>query len=185
MYKRTSNKYPEYKLILNDEQNIKININDLKEGECLNNIEQAIINYYTIDDYVSFIFEKDITTKYKLKKKGIRELDIEVEEEPVEGEEIEIELVPKKRIPKTKKPKKIKPTLIIEEDSEEQKPEEEKPVEKIEELINPPSKEASFEIEIIPKKPRKTKKIKVNPLGKSRPKTRKIIENIEVISESP
>jgi len=190
MYKRVSNKYPEYKLILNDNKNIKVNINNLNETECLSNIEQAIINYYTIDDYISFIFEKDITTKYKLKKKGIRELDIQVEEEPTEERDIDIEVIPKKRIPKIKKPKKIKPTLIIEDDNEveiEEPKQQEIPsnveakISAVEELINLPKEEESLEIQIIPKKTRKNKKIKVNPLGKRG--TRKIIKEIEVVSE--
>jgi hypothetical protein len=181
MYKRQSNKYPEYKIILNDKKNIKININNLKEGECLTNIEQAIINYYTIDDYISFIFEKDITTKYKLKKKGVRELDIEVEEEP--EQDMEIEVIPKKRIPKKKKPRKIKPTIIIEEDDDEkiQPTEPEAKISEIEKLIDLPKEEESLEIEIIPKRTRKNRKLKVNPPGKR--KTRKIIQEIEVVSE--
>jgi hypothetical protein len=140
MYRRKAKLLPEYKLIVSGE-NINIDISVLEQSECFNNIENAIINYNTVEDYLDFIFEKDITTKYKPRQKGIRQpaefesVSVNKPEEGVElGEEVlEIEPKPRKR---KLKGKKLQPTLILEEAEEAIEVPEEKEV-KIEEIIFP------------------------------------------------
>jgi hypothetical protein len=168
MYRRLNNLLPEYKLIVNNE-NININISILEETTCFNNIENAIINFVTPEDYLDLIFEKDITTKYKPRKKGMRQpIEFEIisaskPEEVVEmgEEEFEIELPKVRRL----KGKKIKSTIILEEAEEA--------IENPEEIL-----------EIIPIKKRKTKKqreqkLKVNPPGKKGTR-RKLPKDIEI-----
>ena len=183
MYRRKTTLLPEYKLIIDGEK-IDIDISILEETNCFNNIENSIINYITIEDYLDLIFEKDITTKYKPRQKGIRQvIDFEIASNPEEvielGEE-QLEIEPIKKMRKLKV-KKIKPTLILEEAEEAIDVPEEKPV-KIEEIIFPEE-----DIEIVPVKKRKTrkqreKKLKVNPPGKKVTR-RKLPENIEIVGE--
>jgi len=180
MYRRRTKLLPEYKLIV-DGANMKIDINVLKQATCFNNIENAVINYITTEDYLDLIFERDITTKYKPRQKGIRhaiEFEIESKSEEIIGEGLEIE-------PKTKimtPPTKIKPTLILEEAEEAiDKPEKQEEV-KLENIIFPKE-----QLEITPVKKRKTRKqreikIKVNPQGKKNTR-RKLPKNIEIVGE--
>lgn len=203
MYKRTGNKFPEYTIIVTDKEDVKINLDNLNEGSCLTNIQTAIDNYVTIKDYIDFVFEKDITTKYKPKQKGVRgikgvELEIIEDEEIKEDGKEDVE--PKKKIMKLKA-KKIKPTLVLEEEDgleEEQRGVRGFPV--IEDLkdlkedndVKPVIKETIInpvdeEIEIIPVKKRKTKrqreqKLIVNPAGKKTTR-RKLPENIEIVGD--
>jgi hypothetical protein len=167
MYRRTK-KYPEYKLIINDKDKIDIDIDELKEGECLTEIEDALDNYITIEDYLDVVFEK-----YPQKQKD-EELD-------------EIKETKKKRKISNKK---MKPTLILEEaeevfeKSKEEKEKKEKEKEKeLKDILFPEEEK----LEIIPVKKRKTRKqreqkIKVNPLGKKTvTKKRKLPDNIEIL----
>jgi hypothetical protein len=173
MYRRQPNLLPEYKLIVNGED-INIDIRNLEKSECFSNIDTAIVNYFTIEDYLDYIFEKDITTKYKPRQKGIRQpVEFEIvspspspkkSKEMVElGEEI-LEIEPRPRVRKIKG-KKLKPTIILEEAEEAM----ERPVEKeiqIDEIVFPEEK-----IEITPIKRRRTRKqreqkLRVNPPGK-------------------
>ncbi len=187
MYRRKAKLLPEYKLIV-DGENINIDISVLDKSECFNNIENAIINYNTIEDYLDFIFEKDITTKYKPRQKGIRqpaefETVISSPKKPEEvvelGEEVlEIEPQPKKR---RLKGKKLKPTLILEEAEEAIEKPDEKEI-KLEEIIFPEE-----QLEITPIKKRRTRKqreqkLKVNPPGKKGTR-RKLPENIEIVGD--
>jgi hypothetical protein len=168
MYRRQPKILPEYKLIVNGE-NINIDISILEQSTCFNNIENAIINYVTSEDYLDFIFEKDITTKYKPRQKGIRQAAEfeEVLEKPEEvaeiGEEV-LEIEPKPKVRKLKG-KKLKPTIILEEAEEAIEKPEEKEL-KIEEIVFPEE-----QLEIVPVKKRRTRKqreqkLKVNPAGK-------------------
>ena len=79
-------------------------------------IQTAIDNYNTIEDYIDFIFEKDVTTKYKPKQKGMREIEFEENNAPLEIIEEEV-TEPKKRIRKLNT-KKMKSTIILEEEEE-------------------------------------------------------------------
>ena len=155
MYKRV-NKIPEYKLIINDKEKIEIDIDVLKEGECLTNIENALNNYISIDDYLDVIFEKYYPKQDDDERKKI-----------------------------VRKSKKLKPTLIIKEAEEvfdienEQKEEKE---EKLKDIIFPEDEK----IDIIPIRKRKTRKqreqkIRVNPPGK-KVSRRKLPENIEILN---
>jgi len=165
MYRRQGKLLPEYKLIVNGE-NINIDISILEHSSCFNNIENAIINYITSEDYLDFIFEKDITTKYKPRQKGIRQI-AEFDEKPTEivemGEE-ELQIEPKPKVRKLKG-KKLKPTIILEEAEEAIENPQEKEF-KIEDIVFPEE-----QLEIVPVKKRRTrkqreKKLKVNPPGK-------------------
>ena len=184
MYRRTGNKLPEYKIIVNDKDNVKIELDKLQEGLCLTNIQNAIDNYITIEDYIDLVFEKDITTKYKPKQKGMRDIEFEVVSAPVEvieGEE-QMDIVPKKKVKKLKA-KKIPPTLVLEEEEEEaiEAPKEDQEEVNLEEIIFPEE-----QLEITPLKKRKTRKqreqkLRVNPHGKKGTKrNRKLPENIEI-----
>ena len=168
MYKRTGNKFPEYTIIITDKEDVKINLDNLNKGSCLTNIQSAIDNYVTIKDYIDFVFEKDISTKYKPKQKGVRK---------IKGIGIELEIIggdvgePKETIVKLKA-KKLKPTLVLEEELEEG-----------EQMINPV--EEIFEI--LPVKKRNTKKqrekkIIVNPASK-KTRRRRLPENFEIVGD--
>ena len=187
MYRRKPNLLPEYKLIVDGEKT-NIDISILQQSYCFNNIENAIINYITIENYLDLIFEKDITTKYKPRQKGIRPpIELEIVSKPEEiiefGDE-GLEIEPKQKIKIRKvKPTKIKPTLVLEEAEEAIEKPEEKEVE-LEKIIFPEE-----ELEITPVKKRQSRKqreqkLKVNPHGKSKRGTRrKLPENIEIVGE--
>jgi hypothetical protein len=179
MYKRELSKMPEFKIITNGEESVKIQLDDLLDSECLRNIENAIDSYVSIEDYVDSVFEKDVTTKYKLKKEGLRPIEFEIVDETIqedpklrkddleEGEEFEI--IPKKKVKRVKK--KIIHKLVLEEDNEEI-PE----PKKLEDIVFPEKEnkeEEEEEIFIIPKKKTKTqrkKKLSVNPPGNRKTK---------------
>jgi hypothetical protein len=193
MYKRAIQKIPEYRVIVNDKSNVEIDLEDLKDTTCLSGIELAIDEYVTIEDYLDIVFEKDVTTKYKPRKRGLREGEYEVDEEREEGREEEKEkeeAIPvTKKIPVKKlKGKKIAPTLILEE-AEEAIGDEIQPniLTGQNDIINDILEEEPFEI--VPIKKRKTrnvreKKIKVNPQGKTGRKTKKLLSsNIEIGEE--
>jgi hypothetical protein len=181
MYRRQPKLLPEYKLIVNGED-INIDIEILSQSECFNNIDNAIVNYFTSEDYLDLIFEKDITTKYKPRQKGIRQpAEFETvipspkkSEEMVEmGEEI-LEIEPKRKV----KGKKLKPTIILEEAEEAIEKPQEKEM-KIEEIVFPEE-----QLEIVPVKKRRTRKqreqkLKVNPHGKKGTR-RKLPEDVEI-----
>jgi hypothetical protein len=186
MYRRSGKEIPIYRLIVNSDKNFRINLNELPKTECLRNMENAIDQYVSIDDYLDIVFEKDVTTRYKPKQKGIRNIEFEIVEEndspqkeiveePIVEEE-NIEIIPKKK-PRAKKlkGKKIESTLVLEDEVEEvaQDPD------NIDHILNPIE-----EIEIIPVKKNKTKKrvIKVNPAGKTGSRKKKAA-NIELVEE--
>ena len=172
MYKRNSNILPEYKLIVNGDEDININIDLLdKDPKCIDKIKNAINKYITVDDYLDVIFKKDITTNYKPRKKNIR-TPIEFEYVSVEGqdgeqgrqeekeEKFEIEVKQKQKV-RILKGKKLKDTIILGEDKEEKEEEKE---------------EEKFEIEPVKKgktKKQREKQIKTNPPGKRGTRKRK------------
>ena len=160
MYRRTK-KYPEYKLIIDDKEKMEIDIDEIKEGECLNEIEDALNNYITIEDYLDVVFEK-ITQKQK---------------DESEDED-------------NKKKRKTKPTLILKEAEEVFEEPNEEVKDNLNEQVELDIKDMLFPVEekidIIPVKKRKTRKqreqkIKVNPLGKKSVTKRKLPENIEIL----
>ena len=81
MIKRSGMEAAEYKVVLNATKEMVININEMKDATA---VIDAIKKYYTIEDYLDHIYEKDNTTKYKPRKKGTRV--IEFVEEPEEGD---------------------------------------------------------------------------------------------------
>jgi len=196
MYRKTVKDFPIYRLIINNDKNLKINLDELPKTECLRNIENAIDQYVSIEDYLDIVFEKDVTTRYKPKQKGIRNIEFEIEEEiPVpqeeqieipnlvpHDEEEQIEIVPKKKSRVKKlKAKKIETTLVLEEEDEKEKVDDQ-PID-LENILNPVE-----EFEIVPPikktKTRKNRerKIKVNPAGKKASR-KKLPDNIEIIEE--
>jgi hypothetical protein len=139
MIKRSGLEAAEYKVVLNATKDMIININEMKDSDA---VIEAIKKYYTIEDYLDHIYEKDNTTKYKPRKKGTRVIEF-VEEDVEEDKEPEklVSVLDKminvtqeqgpvapaktlrdydKKVVKLKKPKKIKPTLILEEDIEKE-----------------------------------------------------------------
>ena len=129
MYRRNPSLLPQYKLIVDGEK-ATIDISILKDSECFSSIENAFINYVTIENYLD-LFEKDVTTKYKPRQKGLRKaieskptqlkmntiLLIEDDEEPEdkEGPENPVALLEEAKIasPKKRKTRKIKPKLTV------------------------------------------------------------------------
>jgi hypothetical protein len=199
MNRKKNNKLQEYKykIIINNKQNTKINLNELNidgnGGECLTNIQNALDSYYSVKDYIEFVFKKDNKTTYNPKQKGVREIDFDIVSAPVEviedGEQIEI--IPKqKQKVKRLKGKKIEPTLVLQEAEEaiEEKVEEaivEKALEQpqkdfvLEDIIFKPEEQ----LEIIPVKKRKTRKprLKANPPGKKGTRRNRMLpETVEI-----
>jgi hypothetical protein len=133
MYRRSDESLPEYKLIVNGKNSTKINIRELKEldnkvvEDCLSKIEVAIKRYESIEDYIDIVYEKDITTNYKPRKQGFRELEYDIvsasesskvgpDEVIDENEPIEVDISKKKK--KVRKGKKLKRTQILKEAEE-------------------------------------------------------------------
>ena len=174
MYRRTDNKHLEYKIIVNND-NIKINLNVLNKSLCLPNIQNSMDNYIDIEYYIDVLFEKDITTKYKPKQKGVRKVDANIE---LLIEEDEPKKVTKKKV------KKIPDTLILEEAEEEMEgiegnKDEEK--EELEEVLFPEENKV-FEIEVANKRKSRKKIVRANPPGKRMSKRlRKLPDNIEIL----
>jgi hypothetical protein len=176
MNKRDLDDIPEYKVVVNGDD-IIIDINLInKESDCINNIKNAITNYITVEKYLDLTFIKDIKTKYKPRKKGIR---------TNKNIELVIEESPEKKVTEedNKKGKKIKSTLILKEAEEATEKEiiEEKEI-KLKEIFAPKDS-----IEITPVKKRKTRKqrerkIEANPPGKKN-RTKKVPLN--VVDENP
>lgn len=71
-FQRKRGVYPMYKLILNESNNEKIDVNVIKSSE---NLNDAIENKITINKYLQEIFNKDNKTKYKGRKPGKRAFD--------------------------------------------------------------------------------------------------------------
>jgi hypothetical protein len=183
MYRRKQLKNPEYKLIMNNDSKIDISLDELTNEDCLRNITQSIKIYHSIEEYIDVVFEKDNTTKYKKRRKGIRDIEFVIEGETIkesvrdvprnniefdiQDEEVERREEPtnKKKIIKIKKGKTGKKILL--ENAEEAL-----------EALNAANDELDinepFEIEPAPKQQKGTKKrkqkINVNPHGKTKKK---------------
>ena len=104
MYSSKEHDYPKYKLVIDENNNMLISLRSLKKGKCLGDIEKSIKKYYTPLNYVENIFEKETTTNYIKKQKGIRKTQYELElvdeelveeetEEPTEQEKVEEAIV--------------------------------------------------------------------------------------------
>ena len=187
MYKRQELKNPEYKLIINDQQQVNISLQSLNEGECLHHIEEAINIAYPISKYIDEIFEKRLTTKHPARKANAVNIEfMEVSQSALLGEPepkskpdvinlLDILEEEPKKVIKLKKGRKLKPTIILEEEVEDEEKEGENLVAPIEEVEEDTS---AFEIELPPSdqkiKQKKTKKkhanVKVNPPGKTKTK---------------
>ena len=184
MYRRKQLKNPEYKLIMNDDSKINISLDQLTNEECLRNITQSIKIYHSIEEYIDVVFEKDNTTKYKKRRKGVRDIEFVIEGETIkeslsdkprnaqnndiefdiQEEEVEMREEPtnKKKIIKIKRGKTGKKILL--ENAEEA----------LEAANDQLDLNEPFEIEPAPKQQKGTKKrkqkINVNPHGKTKKK---------------
>jgi hypothetical protein len=181
LYKRDTIKIPEYKFIMNEAKQIEISLDSLKEEEI---VKESIENYYTVEEYIDSVYEKDITTKYKPKRKGIRNIEFVFEDEaqkhgsvPVIPLELDIEtkkIPPEpqgKRIVKIKKVKKITPTIFLEEDIEDIEPQQEQKFEspvRLEDILK--QREELMPEKVGKTKKQRVKKIEVNPHGKTKKK---------------
>jgi hypothetical protein len=180
MYKRQGLKNPEYKLIVNENNQVNISLRSLKDRECLENIEEAINKVYSISTYIDEIFVKRNTTKHPARKQDAINIEfVEISKTPpeeqiiyssVEKEEKEEE---KPKIVKLKKSRKLKNNIILEEELEEN--EKEIPLISNKDI----NMEEEFEIELPRsdenkgkkiKKTYKKNKLKVNPLKKTKKK---------------
>ena len=164
MYRRTPTLLPQYKLIMNGEK-ATIDISILKDSKCVSSIENAVINYVTIENYLDLLFEKDITTKYKPRQKGLRQV---IEK-------------------KTKKPK-TNQILLIEDDPMDNEELEDKDKDKVHEDKEEPENPVALleEANIASPKKRKTRKTKpkltVNPLGKRRT-LKRLPDDVQIVDE--
>jgi hypothetical protein len=187
MYRRSKLKNPEYKLIIDDKQQVNISLKSLKDSDCSRQIEEAIHIAYPINKYIEEIFEKDNTTKYKKRQKNVRDIEfMEVSQTPLPEElpeerdptqNILVEEVEPKVI-KLKKNRKLKPTIILEEEIEAAPVEAVKDLSPIIEGNEAKEGSAEFEIELPTsdekqkqkKLKRKYTKVKFNPAGKTKTK---------------
>jgi DNA helicase-2/ATP-dependent DNA helicase PcrA len=92
LYKRDTIKIPEYKFIMNEDKQIEISLDSLKEEEI---VKESIENYYTVEEYIDSVYEKDITTKYKQKRKGIRNIEFVFEDEAQDSSPLQTDLLEK------------------------------------------------------------------------------------------
>ena len=183
-------KNPEYKLIVDDQKQVKISLRALKEGECLQNIDEAINRVYSVKRYIEEIFEKRNTTKHPARKPDAVNIEfVEVSETPAVQEQKPAKPEEPKLV-KLKRGRKLKSSLILNEDDEEEAEAQAKEKVDIKADIKADSGEfEEIEVPINPvkdigkTKKRKNAKIKVNPPGKTRKK--KIApENIEFVEDS-
>ena len=160
MYRRNPSLLPQYKLIVDGEK-ATIDISILKDSECFSSIENAFINYVTIENYLDLLFEKDVTTKYKPRQKGLRKA---IESKPTQL--------------------KMNTILLIEDDPIDNEELEDK--DKAPEDKAPENPVALEEANLASPKKRKTRKIKpkltVNPLGK-RKTLKRLPEDIQIVDE--
>ena len=192
MYRRSKLKNPEYKLIIDEKQQVNISLKSLKYSDCFPQIEEAIHIAYPINKYIEDIFEKDNTTKYKKRQKKVRDIEfLEVSQTPLPEEpernlddEMEEEIeVKAKKIVNLKKNRKLKPTIILEEEEEEapviaEAEAESKDLSPIIEGDEAKDDSVEFEIELPTsdqklkqqKPKRKYTKVKFNPPGKTKTK---------------
>jgi hypothetical protein len=120
MYKRHDLKNPEYKLIVNEDNDIKISLDDLTEENCLRNIDNAMQRAMPITKYLDSVFEKRLTTIHPRRKPDAVNIEfVEVSDTPIsevdEGEKSQ-------KIIKQKKGRKLKSKTILEEDEDEDQP---------------------------------------------------------------
>jgi hypothetical protein len=174
MYIRDKHKTPEYKLIMDENNKIGISLENLIDGDCLKNIEHSINIYHSIEEYIAVIFEKDNTTKYKKRVKGVRNIEFVIKGESI-NENVDADVAdvgaekedkPVKKIIQIEK-KKGKNKIILEEAEEVNEP---VVVEEFEQ----------FDFEPAKKKTKKRKpSVKVNPHGKTKKNiVSKIVSNI-------
>jgi len=175
-----------FKIIVNNDNQSNISLSSIDNLSCKNEIISSIEKYINIEEFIT-LFKKDVKTKYKQRKPGVRPELIEFEiigdaqnkeqkENPIENT---TQNVIKKKIPLNK-------TFIIQ---EETNVDVEKPIndnnndltkDKVEIDIISKSPEEKFEIEIKPKKTKKRKlQMKTNPQGKT--KTKKNITEFEIL----
>ncbi len=112
---------PEYKVILNEKDQMLISLDSIKpDSECSNKIRDAIRSYVSIDEYLN-VYKRDNKYKYVKKRKDERKKPIAMleegllleEETPLQEEQEEI-------IPVIKPKPKEQPILLEEEEEQEE-----------------------------------------------------------------
>ena len=177
MYKRHDLKNPEYKLIVNEDGDIKISLDELIEENCLRNIDNAMQRAMPITKYIDSVFEKRLTTIHPRRKPDAVNIEfVEVSDTPIseveKGENSQ-------KIIKQKKGRKLKVKTILEEDED------------IIESLPSNLETEEFEIELprsselvkLKKRNKPTKRNKGNKLRVNPTKKNKIKEDIEFIIE--
>jgi hypothetical protein len=181
MYKRHDLKNPEYKLIVNEDGDIKISLDNLIEENCLRNIDNAMQRAMPITKYIDSVFEKRLTTIHPRRKPDAVNIEfIEVSETPIS--EVE-EREKSQKIIKQKKGRKLKVKTILVEDDEDLPntlPNENININEDEdfEIELPPSNEVIKKKQPKTKKENKSNKIKVKTTRKNKNKS-----NIEFVIE--
>jgi len=84
-FQRRRGVYPIYKLIQNESNNERINVNVIKSSK---NLNDAIMNRINIEKYIYEIYDKDNKTKYKVRKPGKRIYDELLEKDIVREERV-------------------------------------------------------------------------------------------------
>jgi len=82
MFKRPETNIPKYKIILNNNKKMLISLTSMQK-HCNANITTALESITDIEHYIDTLFTKYMTTKYKPKKKGVRQLIELIEEDSV------------------------------------------------------------------------------------------------------
>ena len=189
-----------YRVVVNSENNMLIDIDMLAEEECKGVLKDAIENVITVEEFMD-AFSRDKKTKYKQRKPGVRSkimpefelvtvlpehLPKEQEErleEKEENEEIEAIIPPTKK----KRVKKLPPKLVLVEDNKKPNTNENATINPVEvpplEIIDEPIKEVEI-IDVPAKKPKKTRRKKPIEVKTTQRKSKKNI-NLVLIEQTP
>ena len=180
-YKQHELKNPEYKIIVSDDVTISsnhlhgdilISLDNLENIDCLQNIQEAMTDKYSIEDFIDKYFIKRKTTKHPARKPEAINLEfVEVSETPAPEEKLKSEDINKPEEPKIvklKKGRKLKqvPSFIIEGDEADQ----DKPEEPVAIVKEDTGEFEEIELPVKPKRKttRKHLKVRVNSPGKTK-----------------
>jgi hypothetical protein len=180
-YKQHELKNPEYRIIVRDDVTIRsnhlhgdilISLDNLENIDCLQNIQEAMTDKYSIEDFIDKYFIKRKTTKHPARKPEAINLEfVEVSETPAPEEKLKSEDINKPEEPKIvklKKGRKLKqiPSFVIEGDESDQ----DKPEEPVAIVKEDTGEFEEIELPVKPKRKttRKHLKVRVNSPGKTK-----------------
>ena len=95
---------PSYKIILSPSEDVFISLDNVSSSECINSIQEAIDNKFTVENYLQQFVKLPKTNYQKKKPKANIVTKLIIEEDPVEENAKEEEII---IIPKKEKKKKI------------------------------------------------------------------------------